>query len=96
MRPTPEGVGMKWRAGGWETAIRVYSRHCRKQVPNGFVKLDPTHGCGMLLRTGGPREADFCWLELVGFWSNFSLPLTPPLRNVSWPNDDIRSKAFKH
>lgn len=51
---------MKWRAGGWETAIRVYSRRCRKQVPNGFVKLDPTHGCGMLLRTGGPREADFC------------------------------------
>lgn len=92
---------MKRRAGGWETAIRVYSRHCRKQVLNGFVKLDPTHGCGMqdegcFSELEGPGKRIFVVLELVGFWSNFSLPLTPPPRNVSWPNDDIRSKAFKH
>lgn len=36
---------MRRSAGGWETAIRVYTRHARKQAWNGFWKPDLSQHC---------------------------------------------------
>lgn len=72
MRLTPEGVRMRWRAGGWETA--VYTGHYRKQAQNGFAQPDPFQHCEMLCGAGGPREEEF--LYFGAFWILVKL-LTP-------------------
>lgn len=73
MRLTPEGIRMRWRAGGWETA--VYTGHYRKQAQNGFAKPDPfkTVRCSVELEAQG-RGIFIFWSFLDSGQASYPLP----------------------